>query len=59
MERKARLTIISQILRAGKRKIEHAKEHCINGGVHTHIDLVLSDLDRVLKEISQYKRECE
>lgn len=57
MEKKARLKIISQILRAGKRKIEHAKEHCIKGGFHTHIDNVLREIEVVEQELKFYGRE--
>ena len=57
METKARLKMISQIVRAGKRKIEHAKEHCIKGGIHTHIDNVLRTIDLVEQELKYYERE--
>ena len=57
METKARLKIISQILRAGKRKVEHAKEHCEKGGIHTHINNVLYEINRVEQELKQYERE--
>lgn len=59
MEAKARLRMIDQILRAGKRKVEHAKEHCVKGGFHTHIDNVLRDIDLVLQELKYHERECK
>ena len=57
MDKKARAKIISQILRAGKRKIEHAKEHCIEGGFHSHIDNVLREIEIVEQELKFYGRE--
>ena len=57
MDRKARLKIVSQIVGAGKRKFEHARKHCINGGLYVRINNVLTEIDRVEKELKYYERE--
>lgn len=57
MDKKARAKIISQQIRAGKRRIEAAKEHCIKGGFHTHIDDALRRIEIVEQELKQYERE--
>ena len=56
MDKKARIKIISQQIRAGKRRIEHAKEHCINGGFHPHIDEVLRRIEIVEQELKMYEQ---
>lgn len=56
METKARIKIIDQMVRAGKRKILHAREHCDKGGIHTGIDNVIYAIENLEMELKYYGR---
>lgn len=47
MDDKARLRTVLQLLGAGRRRIERAKEHLEKGGFYTNIKDVLYEIDNL------------
>lgn len=56
METKARIKIILQQIRAGRRRIESAQEHCNKGGIPNSIDDILHKMNIVELELINYGR---
>lgn len=51
MDDKARLRTILQLVGAGRRRIERAKEHIDKSGFNTRIDKVLNEIDLLERDL--------
>lgn len=55
MDDKARLRTILQLVGAGRRRIERAKEHIDKGGFCTNIEMTLYRIQELEQDLKRYK----
>lgn len=55
MDDKARLRTILQLVGAGRRRIERAKEHCTKIKYPFNIECVLREIDKLEQDLKRYK----